>query len=75
MNSEMGVADSSISSPGGLDAEESALDAGNPDLIPELGRSPVEEKGYLLPILAWRIPWTEEPGELQSVGSQGVGHD
>ena len=75
MNPEMGVADSSISSPGGLDAEESALDAGNLDLIPELGRSPVEEKGYLLPILAWRIPWTEEPGELQSVGSQGVGHD
>ena len=26
-------------------------------------------------ILAWRIPWTEEPGGLQSVGSQGVGHD
>ena len=25
-------------------------------------------------ILAWRIPWTEEPGELQSMGSQGVGH-
>ena len=26
-------------------------------------------------ILAWRIPWTEEPGGLQSVGSQRVGHD
>ena len=26
-------------------------------------------------ILAWRIPWTEEPGGLQSIGSQGVGHD
>ena len=25
--------------------------------------------------LAWRIPWTEEPGELQSMGSQRVGHD
>ena len=25
-------------------------------------------------ILAWRIPWTEEPGGLQSVGSQRVGH-
>ena len=24
-------------------------------------------------ILAWRIPWTEEPGGLQSMGSQGVG--
>ena len=26
-------------------------------------------------ILAWRIPWTEEPGRLHSMGSQGVGHD
>ena len=24
-------------------------------------------------ILAWRIPWTEEPGGLQSMGSQGIG--
>ena len=26
-------------------------------------------------ILAWRLPWTEEPGGLQSMGSQRVGHD
>ena len=26
-------------------------------------------------ILAWEIPWTEEPGGLQSTGSQTVGHD
>ena len=26
-------------------------------------------------ILAWRIPWTEEPGGLQSMGLQRVGHD
>ena len=26
-------------------------------------------------ILAWRIPWTEEPGGLQSIGLQRVGHD
>ena len=26
-------------------------------------------------ILAWRIPWTEKPGRLQSIGSQRVGHD
>jgi len=26
-------------------------------------------------IFAWRIPWTEEPGGLQSMGSQTVGHD
>ena len=26
-------------------------------------------------ILAWEIPWTEEPGGIQSMGSQRVGHD
>ena len=26
-------------------------------------------------VLAWKIPWTEEPGSLQSMGSQRVGHD
>ena len=26
-------------------------------------------------ILAWRIPWTEEPGGLESIGSERVGHD
>ena len=26
-------------------------------------------------VLAWRMPWTEEPGGLQSTGSQRVGHD
>ena len=26
-------------------------------------------------ILAWKIPWTEEPGRLQSMGSQKVGHN
>ena len=26
-------------------------------------------------ILAWKVPWTEEPGRLQSMGSQRVGHD
>ena len=26
-------------------------------------------------VLDWKIPWTEEPGGLQSMGSQGVGHD
>ena len=39
--------------------------------------NPCLEKGMAThsSILAWRIPWTEEPGELQSIGSQGVGHD
>ena len=26
-------------------------------------------------VLAWRIPWIEEPGELQSIGLQSIGHD
>ena len=26
-------------------------------------------------ILAWKIPWTEDPGRLQSMGSQRIGHD
>ena len=41
----------------------------------ELGKSPRGRNGNALRILAWRIAWTEEPGGLQSVGSQGVGHD
>ena len=37
---------------------------------------PLEEgKATHSSILAWRIPWTEEPGGLQSMGSQRVGHD
>ena len=34
-----------------------------------------EEMATHSSILAWRIPWTEEPGWLQSMGSHGVGHD
>ena len=33
-----------------------------------------KERGTHSRILAWRIPWTEEPGGLQSIGSQRVGH-
>ena len=42
-----------------------------------LGREdPLEKEMAAHPsILAWRIPWTEEPGGLQSTGSQGVGYD
>ena len=35
----------------------------------------VKEVATHFNILAWRIPWTEEPGRLQSMGSQRVGHD
>ena len=42
-----------------------------------LGQEEPLEKGTAThsSILAWRIPWTEEPGGLQSRGSQRVGHD
>ena len=40
------------------------------------GEYPLEKKmATHSSILAWEIPWTEEPGGLQSMGSQGVGHD
>ena len=44
-------------------------------LIPESGRSPGVGNGNPLQYFAWKIPWTEEPGELQSLGLQRVGHD
>ena len=44
--------------------------------IPGSGRSPgVEGMATHSSILAWRILWTEEPGGLQSMGSQRAGHD
>ena len=42
----------------------------NTGLIPGLGRSPEEEMATPSSVLAWRIPWTEEPGRLQYTGSQ-----
>ena len=44
--------------------------------VPSLGQEDPLEKGMAAysSILAWRIPWTEEPGGLQSMGSQRVGH-
>ena len=45
--------------------------------VQSLGREDPLEDGIAThsSILAWRIPWTEEPGGLQSIGSQRVGHD
>ena len=44
--------------------------------LPSLCREdPLEEGMATCSILAGRIPWTEEPGGLQSMGSQTVGHD
>jgi len=45
--------------------------------VQSLGQEDVLEKGMAThsSILAWRIPWTEEPGGLQFMGLQRVGHD
>ena len=45
--------------------------------VQSLGREDPLEKGTAThsSSLAWRIPWTEEPGGLQSMGSQRVGHN
>ena len=45
--------------------------------VPSLGQEDPLEKGMATKssIPAWRTPWTEEPGRLQSMGSQRVGHD
>ena len=45
--------------------------------LQSLGREDLLEKEMAThsSILAWKIPWTEEPGRLQSMGSQRVGHD
>ena len=48
---------------------------GDVGLILGSGRSPGEGNGNHSSILAWKIPWTEEPGGLQSMGSQRVGQD
>ena len=54
--------------PGGSDGRVSAYNAGDLGLIPGLGGSSGEGNGYpLSSILAWRIPWTEEPGGLHTV--------
>ena len=61
--------------PGGSDGKESACNRGDAHLIPGLERSPGKGIATYSSILAWRIPWTEEPDRLQSMGLQRVGHD
>ena len=65
----------SMGFPGDSDGKESACNVRDPGLIPGSGRCPEEGNGNLLSILVWRIPQTEEPGWLQSTGSQQVRRD
>ena len=52
--------------------KKSTYNAGNLGLIPGSERSPGEGNDNIIHIFAWRIPWTEEAGELQSMGSKRV---
>ena len=61
--------------PGGSEGKESACSAGDLGSIFGLGDSLEEGMATHTSILAWRIPWTEEPGGLQFMGSQRVRHD
>ena len=53
--------------PGGSDGKEYACNAGDPGSAPGSGRFPGEMATHSS-IPAWRIPWTEEPASLQSMG-------
>ena len=59
-----------LGSPGGANGKESACSAGDLGLTPGSGRSLEEGTATHSSILTWRIPWTEEPSRLQSIGSQ-----
>ena len=52
--------------PDGSDSKESACSAGDLGSTPESGRPPGERNTTHSSILAWRMPWIEEPGGLQS---------
>ena len=64
-----------IGFPGGSDYKESACNAGDLGLSLDWEDLLNEGMATQSSILAWRIPWTEEPGGLQSKGSQRGGHD
>ena len=52
-----------------------AVDTGDMSLVPGSGIYPGKEMASHTCILVWEIPWTEEPGGLQSMGSQRVRHN
>ena len=58
--------------PGSSNGKEYACIVGDPRSIPGLSRSPGEGNAAHSSILAWRIPWTEEPGGLQFMALKGL---
>ena len=61
--------------PGGSDGKASAYNVGEPGSIPGSGNPLEKEMATHSSTLTWKITWTEEPGKLQSMGSQRVRHD
>ena len=61
--------------PSGSDGKESACNVGDPGSIPCSRDTLEKRRATHSSILAWRIPWTEEAGRIQSRGSQRVGQD
>ena len=61
--------------PGGSDGKEPACNAIDLCSIPGSGRCPREGNGNLLQYSCLEISWTEDTGDLQSLGSQRVRHD
>ena len=64
-----------IGFPGGSAVKNLPDDAGDAGLIPGSGRSPGAGMATHSSILSCKIPWTQEPGCLQSMGSQRVRHN
>ena len=67
------AAEANMGFPGGTVVKNQPANAGDArdtGSIPGSGRSPGAGNGNSLSILTWKIPWIEEPGGLQSVGSQ-----
>ena len=58
-----------------LPDKDNVGDVGDPGSIPGSGRYPGGGNGNPLKYSSWRIPWTEEPGRLQSTGLQRVRYD
>ena len=61
--------------PGGSDSKASVYHAGDPGSSPGWEDPLEKEMAIHSSTIAWKIPWTEEPGRLQSTGSQRVGYD
>ena len=60
---------------GGSDSKASAYNAGDPVSVPGWEDALEKEMATHSSILAWKIPWMDEPDKLQSMGLQRVRHD